>query len=216
MQVDLVTLISAVVAALLLGRLWAILGTRDDNDRQNNAAPPPPLRAPEPAGEPRTETISRLQPPGPPPHSLAGGLALVKTIIPAFEEKPFLREARDIFTSVVGAYASGRLALVSDLLSPALMESFQKAVNARAAAGQTARTQISRIREAEAVAARIDDKIAYVTVRFLSEQQNILRDAQGKIIGGTEGEFEEVTDTWTFAKDSQNPETKWIVVETRS
>ncbi|MDD4615977.1 MAG: Tim44/TimA family putative adaptor protein [Alphaproteobacteria bacterium] len=218
MQVDIDILVYAVIAALLLGRFWAILGTRSDNDPQrlNPFAPPRPSVPENDAAAQKQGVLARLLPPAPPPHSLAGGLAQVKTAIPSFEEKPFLQESRDIFASVVGAYASGRLTLVNDFLSPGLMGNFQQSVNARLAAGQTAETRISRIKEAEVIAARVEGKNAYITVRFVSEQQNLLRDNQNAIIGGAEGQYEEVTDIWTFARDTQASSPKWAVVETRS
>jgi predicted lipid-binding transport protein (Tim44 family) len=217
MQVDIDILVYAVIAALLLGRLWAILGTRNDNDpqRSNPFMPPPDLQPSNEAANTRQNLVSRLQPVPPPPHSLAGGLAQVAAINSSFEERPFLQEARDIFTSVVGAYASGRLSLVADFLSPVLMSQFQQTIDARAAAGHTAHTRISRIKEAEVIAARAEDKQALVTVRFVSDQENILRDTKGAILGGAEGKYEEVADTWVFAMDTQASGARWVVVETR-
>ncbi|MFA4994752.1 MAG: Tim44/TimA family putative adaptor protein [Bdellovibrionales bacterium] len=219
MQVDIDILVYAVVAALLLGRLWFLLGTRNENDPQR----PNPLRPPPPSdmtqdSEPtytRQNVVSRLQPVPPPPHSLAGGLAQVLAVDSSFEEKQFLQESRDIFTSIVGAYASGHLSLVTDFLSPALLGHFQEAVDARAAAGQTAQTRIARIKETEVIAAHAEDKQAILTVRFVSDQENILRDASGAILGGDEGKYEEVTDIWTFARETQLPGAKWVVVETK-
>jgi predicted lipid-binding transport protein (Tim44 family) len=217
MQVDIDILVYAIIAALLLGRLWAILGTRKDSDpqRPNPFLPPPDFQpSPETSGG-RQNIVSRMQPVAPPPRSLAGGLAQVTTIDSSFDEKRFLQEARDIFTSVVGAFAAGRLAVVTDFLSPVLLSQFQKAIDARAAAGQTAQTRIARIKETEVIAARAEEKQAFVTTKFISDQENILRDAQGVIVGGAEGKVEEVTDTWTFARDTQVSGAKWIVVETR-
>ena len=216
MQVDIDILVYAVIAALLLGRLWAVLGSRNDQEPQRPSpfAPPAP-----PVGEAALGTqqnnVSRMPPPILPPNSLAGGLAQVKTLDALFEEKPFLQESRDIFTAVVGAYAAGNLIRITDLLSPELLGHFQQTVNARAAAGQIAQSRISRIKETEVLAARTEATRAYVTVKFISDQENILRDAQGTILGGAEGKYEEVTDIWVFAHDTQASGTKWVVVETR-
>jgi len=218
MQVDIDILVYAVVAALLLGRLWAVLGTRNENDpqRPNPLAPPSPDMTQD--SEPtytRQNIVSRLQPVPPPPNSLAGGLSQVTAVDSSFDEKLFLREARDIFASIVGAYASGHLSLVNDFLSPTLLGHFQQAVDARNAAKQTAQTRIARIKDAEVIAARAEGKQVFVTVRFVSDQENILRDASGAILGGAEGKYEEVTDTWTFARETQLPGAKWLVVETK-
>jgi predicted lipid-binding transport protein (Tim44 family) len=215
MQVDVEILVYAVIAALFLGRLWAVLGTRNENDPQrlNPFASPPPAPNDDAAAR---QIVSRLQSSGPPPMSLAGGLAQIKALIPTFDEKQFLQEARDIFSSVVGAYASGHLALVTEFLSPGILGSFQQSVNARKALGQTAQTRIAKFRESEVRAARVEGQQAYVTVTFVTEQENVLRDAQRNVVGGAEGQYEQVADTWTFARDAQQSAAKWVVVETRA
>jgi len=218
MHVDLDILVYAVIAALLLGRLWAVLGTRNDDEpqRPNPFAPPPPKPAQEedPFALP-PPVSSRMQPAALPPASLAGGLAQVKAADPSFEEKPFLQNARDAFADVVSAYASGNVNSVAKLLSPALLAHFQQAADARSAEGQTAQSRIARIKECEAIAARAEGKQVFVTVRFVSDQENILRDRSGTVIGGVEGKAEEVTDIWVFTRDAQTPDAPWIVVETR-
>lgn len=220
MHVDIDILVFAVIAALVLGRLWSVLGSRNDGEPQR----PNPLAAPPKREEAKVSTqgnaemasaVARLPIAGPPPNSLEGGLAQIKAIDPEFDEKSFLQEARDIFTSIVGAYAAGRLMNVAEFLSPGLMAHFQQAVDARATAGQKAQTRIARIKDAEVLAAKADGARAYATVRFISDQENVLRDSKGEVIGGAAGKEQEVTDTWTFARDTNVKGVNWTVVETR-
>jgi predicted lipid-binding transport protein (Tim44 family) len=216
MHVDLDILVYAVIAALILGRLWASFGSRNEDETQRpNPFAPRPQTPPDATFTAPSQALARMQPSLPPPASLAGGLALVTAAIPSFDEKQFLQIARDIFTTVVTAYASGSMNSLSGLVSPALIAQFQQAANARTTAGQSAQTRVARIKDAEVTAARTESKQALITVTFVSEQENILRDASGTIIGGKEGALEEVTDIWTFARDTQTPDTKWSVVETR-
>jgi predicted lipid-binding transport protein (Tim44 family) len=220
MQIDLDICVYAVIAALLLGRLWAVLGTRSDNEVQRPSpfTPPPPPK-PQTADTgfvmPRQNVVSRMQPAILPPNSLAGGLAQVKAVYADFDEKAFLQESRDIFSTIVSAYAAGNLTSIAEFLSPDLLGHFQRAVDARVAAGQIAQSRIGRIKEADVLSARSEGTQAFVTVKFVSDQENILRDKTGAILGGEEGKYEEVTDTWTFARDTQMPGAKWVVVETR-
>lgn len=217
MQVDVEIVVYAVVAALLLGRLWSVLGTRNDDEPQRMnpfAKRPKPFEEDDPE-KPKPDVTVRLQPVALPPNSLAGGLQQVKDALPSFDEKAFLREAQDIFTSVVKAFAFGNLGFVSNFLAPTLMGRFQQAIEARRAQGQTAEAKISRIKEAEVTAAKVENERVFVTARFISDQENILRDAQGRVIGGKEGVSEEVSDTWTFAQDTKAPATVWTVVETK-
>lgn len=222
MQVDIDILVYAVIAALLLGRLWAVLGSRneDEPERPNPFVQPPqpPIqdKAASNSDTPPTSLPPRLPPAVLPPASLAGGLAQVSAIDQTFEEKQFLQNARDIFTAIVGAYAAGNLDTVSEFLAPALEGHFQQAANMRIANGQTAQSRIARIKDAEVLAARAEGSRGYITVKFISDQENVLRDTHGTVIGGAEGTLEEVTDIWVFSKDTQVPGARWIVVETRS
>lgn len=226
MQVGLDILVYAVVAAIFLGRLWAVLGTRNEDEpqRPNPFAPPAappaspltPRAVPEASAKPEAEATVRLPPPVYAPNSVSGGLAQIASVDPAFDEKAFLREAEDIFSTVVGAYAAGRLSSVAEFLSPDLMAHFQQAVSARQAAGQTAQTRIARIKDADVVAARAEGAHVFVAVRFVSDQENILRDAKGAILGGEEGVYAEVTDIWTFTRETPKPGARWVVVETRA
>ncbi|MDE2029320.1 MAG: Tim44 domain-containing protein [Alphaproteobacteria bacterium] len=235
MHIDIDIVVYAVIAVLLLGRLWVLLGRRDEDEpRQPNPfAQPPEAKKPAPkqddsdapfaGGNTQTQDadaehalpLSPLLHPELPPASLAGGLAQVKAVDASFDEKQFLQNARATFTAIVTAYATGDMDGVAPLLSPALLSHFRQAAGARRAAGQTAQTRVLNIKEAEAVAARAEGSQAYVIVKFVSDQENILRDAHGTVIGGGEGKTEEVTDTWAFSRDASQPDSQWVVVETR-
>jgi len=224
MHIDLDILLFAIIAIVLLGKLWSVLGNRNEEDqpRPNPFPPQESVKPDEPfaAGggqqpaSPYAQIASQLRM-APPPASLAGGLAAVAAIDPTFNEKQFLQTAGDLFSVIVGAYAAGTLDTVSDVISPALRAHFETAIEARKSMGQTAQSRVAKITEADPIAARAEGGTAYVTVKFISEQENILRDASGAVIGGEEGKTETVTDIWTFARDTQRLDGKWMLVETR-
>jgi predicted lipid-binding transport protein (Tim44 family) len=56
--------------------------------------------------------------------------------------------------------------------------------------------------------------MARVTVRFSSEQVNVVRDAGGQAIEGDPASAEEVIDIWTFERDTQSSDPNWALVET--
>ena len=211
MNIDIDILVYAIIAAVLLGRLWAVLGSRheDEPQRPNPYVPTPPASAEQKNVAPVRFSVVL------PPASLEGGLAQVKAVDPAFDEKAFLQEARVAFTAIVTGYAAGTMAVLSSYLSSARLAQFGQAAEARRAEGQTAQSRIIRIRDAEVTAAHSQETQAFITVRFVSDQENILRDSHGTIIGGAEGKIEEVTDIWVFSRDTKSPNTKWAVVETR-
>jgi predicted lipid-binding transport protein (Tim44 family) len=236
MQIQTDILILAGIAALIIGRLFFILGTRNENDtpRPNPFAPrekaqgtdgdEPFLRSAtgktakdqpaDPTGEPERPAL-RLRTP-PPAGSLAAGFAEIAAADPSFDERAFLREAKSTFTAVVEAYASGRLETVADRLAGPLMSQFKHAAELRHAEGHSATTRVRAIRDADIVSARADQDRLIIAVKFVSDQENILRDQAGNVIGGNEGQAEEVTDVWTFLRDATRADAAWIIIETRA
>jgi predicted lipid-binding transport protein (Tim44 family) len=227
MSLDAGTLLLAAIAIAFLWRLWGVLGTRNEDDPQqrNPFASPPSLGGPAqngPAnsrptqgGDERLAIASTLLlPPGLPAASVAGGIQKVRSVDPAFDERAFLEVARDSFTRIVTAYAADDLSTVSDLLAPSLLAHFEAAAATRKAQGQSASTRVERIRDADIAGASVDGAREAVRVKVVSLQENVLRDAAGRVIGGTPGKIEEITDIWTFSRDTAVTDGKWIVVET--
>ncbi|MDX2028787.1 MAG: Tim44/TimA family putative adaptor protein [Alphaproteobacteria bacterium] len=211
----------AVVAVALLVRLWFVLGRRNDDEQQR---PNPFVK---PAPNPAEEEIAglNLEREKPPllfkplqvaPGSLAGGLEQIKALDASFDEKAFLRKAREHFQAVVESFAKGDLSTVEKILGPNVLPRFREAIEARQKAGQTMESRIVRIKDVETVTAKTEDNQAILTVRFVTEQENTLRDAQGKIIGGAAGNIEEITDLWTFARDTKSIGPDWILIQTHS
>lgn len=223
MNVDII--IYAIVAVLVFARLWSILGQRNSEDRErpNPFATPPnvktdPTASNNPAGEAQIETLVPV-PPKPillAPNSLAGGLMRMKETDPSFDEKQFLQGARAAFTLILDNFAKGDLSDCTRLLGPTVLPHFRSAIEARRAASQTMEHKLVNIREAECTAAKVENGQAVIAVRFVSEQESTLRDAKGQIVGGHEGQVEEITDLWTFARDIKSSDPNWVLVETRS
>jgi predicted lipid-binding transport protein (Tim44 family) len=68
----------------------------------------------------------------------------------------------------------------------------------------------------EVVGAEVRGRNARLTVRFKSEQINVVRDAQGKVLQGDPQTAEDVIDLWTFERDTTSPDPNWTLVETRT
>src|SRR5271170_2819722 len=125
-------LIYALIAVVLLVRLWAVFGRRNDSDRSRPnpfAAPAPGVRDDEDvmvlAQRNRKPAVAPLVPPGAAPMSLQGALDAVKQLDPSFDEKQFLQNVRTMFTKIVGAFAKGDLTDVKKFLGPAVLPRFE-------------------------------------------------------------------------------------------
>jgi predicted lipid-binding transport protein (Tim44 family) len=57
---------------------------------------------------------------------------------------------------------------------------------------------------------------AVVTVRFVSEQINVVRNADGQIVDGNPNEVQKVVDLWTFRRDTTSGDPNWQLIKTES
>ena len=62
----------------------------------------------------------------------------------------------------------------------------------------------------------MDGPAAHVTVKIVSEQINVTRDAESEVVDGDPDHISEITDIWTFARDTQSADPNWELVATRS
>jgi predicted lipid-binding transport protein (Tim44 family) len=55
-----------------------------------------------------------------------------------------------------------------------------------------------------------------VTVKIVSDQINVTRDAEGKVVEGDPSAVTAVTDIWTFARNTRSRDLNWTLIATRS
>lgn len=217
-QVYLEIAIFAMIAVFLVFRLRSVLGRRhgEERPRPNPYRPADgadPVSGELTAGTPKpADTI--YQPGDQRP--LAAWLQAIQDADPSFNEKTFLSGARAAFEMIVDAFSHGDRNTLRPLLSDDVFGNFDRAIREREAAGHSLETRIERFQDVDIVDARLDGRDAFISVRYVSEQTNVTRDRAGvRVDGGPEGP-EEVTDTWTFARDLRSRDPNWVLVETRS
>lgn len=222
MAADLV--IYGLVAAGLVFWLRNILGTRTGDERER----PNPFTA---APEQQTGGVS-VAPgvlPGyddAPPEPLERHM----TILPAaerglhditqqdrgFSAAHFLRGAQEAFIMIVEAFARGDRQTLQDLLHPTVYKGFDSALQQREQAGESASVEIHAVRKIEVMDARVESgRMGYVTVRFIADETNVLRDRDGKFLSGHPDRVTETNDIWTFGRDLRGRDPAWLVYETR-
>jgi len=148
--------------------------------------------------------------------TLATGIADICAADPTFNSEDFLVGARVAFEMVLGAYASGDRETLGNLLSPEVLSNFLRAIDEREDSGQVMEDTLVGIHQADLVEAYMESSSAMVTVKFVSEQVNVVRDAEGQIASGNPNEVASVTDFWTFARDIHSSDPNWGLVATRS
>ena len=72
------------------------------------------------------------------------------------------------------------------------------------------------LRSSDIVEAQLNGRNAEVTVKFVSELVSVTRDKAGAVISGDPHGAKNVTDYWTFARDTRSSDPNWKLVATRS
>lgn len=204
------------VAAFLVLRLRSILGRRTGYERPAAPYQPNPQAAGaviEGAAGPVAPAPARALPD---PASPAGQtLARIRGIDGAFDPAGFLDGAEKAFRIIVSAYAVGDRATLRPLLSDDTYRAFDGAISAREAAAQTQLSELRAIQAATIEAAELTGTTARLTVRFVSDQISLTRDASGHPVHGTDA-VTELVDLWSFERDLTSRDPIWRLVAAAS
>ena len=147
---------------------------------------------------------------------VASGLARIGAADPEFDPADFETGARAAFEAIVHAFATADTGTLRALLNDEVFENFDRAIRERLDAEETLETAVVGIKKADIVEASMSGHHAIVTVTFVSEQVNVTRDADGEVIDGDPGQVTDVTDIWTFSRNTRSRDPNWKLVETRS
>lgn len=218
-------LLFGLVAAFLFYRLRSVLGQRTGHERQR----PNPFAAPESPAETgalRDNVVSlpERQDPAKAPGAagpvgagvLPMGLAAIKRADPGFNEEEFLGGARAAFEMIVDAFSHGDSNALRPLLAPDVMRQFDGVIEQRRARGEIMETTLHSVKAIAIADARLDGSNAVITVKYVTEQTNVVRDRDGKIIDGDPKLIETATDLWSFARDVRATDPNWLLVATRT
>ena len=146
----------------------------------------------------------------------AAGITQIKLADRDFDASQFVAGARAAFEMIIGAFAAGDVKTLRPLLANDVYDDFSGAIKQREENNETLETTLIGITSAEIIEAEMQQKTAFVTVKFVSEQVNVTRDAEGRIVDGDPNHVSKVTDIWTFARNTRSRDPNWALVATRS
>ena len=136
--------------------------------------------------------------------------------IPHFNKEHFINSAKKAFEIIVTSFSKGDTETLESLVSKKLNKKFQEIINQRKAEGITSETDLIGFDEAEITSAKISsDDIAKITVKFVSEQVNILKNKDDEVIEGDENFIQNITDVWTFERCLTSTSPNWLLVSTK-
>lgn len=214
----------AMVALFLVLRLRSVLGRRTGFERPPQAEGRPANFDPRGATRPADAPVADALPPPvgrtsrtlPDPRSPPGqALARIAQVDRSFEPNAFLDGAQAAFGMIVNAFAAGDRQTLRALLSDDTYAGFEQAITAREQAGERQRTELRAFNEVGIEAADLRGSIADVTVRFVTDQVNMVTGRNGEVVSGSDG-ITELTDVWTFQRDLNSADPTWRLAATRS
>jgi len=217
----------AAVAAFFIFRLRNVLGKRMGHDKppadpfgkrsaeesEREKVVSLPNRNKTEAPEELAEKAPKAAEAGTP---LEAGLMQIKLVDKSFAEEPFLAGARAAFEMVIANFAGSDAKALRPLLSNDVYADFAGAIDERRRAGHILETTLVGISDAEIIEAELQGKTAFITVKFISEQINVVRDKNGEVVEGDPSTVTKITDIWTFARNLRSRDPNWTLVATRS
>lgn len=244
-KIDLVTLISLIVALVVILKLRSVLGRRtgDEETRieryrteRSRQAGGRPAQSDNVVTLPRSdreeaaargqsaaavaEAEARIRSFASKDPAVERGLLDVLRLDPEFDPEQFLRGAKQAYEMIVVAFAEGNRKLLRDLLSREVFDGFVSAIDERDRRGEQLDQSFVGIQKADIVNAETKDGIASITVKFVSQLISATRDRAGAIIGGDAQRITDVTDVWTFSRDISTARARanpnWRLVETQA
>jgi predicted lipid-binding transport protein (Tim44 family) len=245
-KIDLFTLISLIVAVVVILKLRSVLGRRTGDEDARLERYRAERRRQQEAGSPATDNVvsmPRREPDGALPApaqevavadaeerikefpgldaEVRHRLVDIAKLDPTFDPDAFLRGARQAYEMIVTAFAEGNRKILKDLLSEDVYEGFEQAIAAREKRGEQVDQSFVGINKADIVESELTKKgIAQVTVRFVSQLISATRDKAGAILGGDPQRVKEVTDIWTFSRDISTKRARenpnWRLIATQS
>lgn len=209
----------ALLTGYMIFRLWTVLGKRTGFE-----APPPPQQ-PEKEGDnviplplKKNNNVQAREEIGSPSAlkpSVVDGLKKIQDVDSAFQLDHFLSGAVTAFEMIVEAFAKGDKSTLKPLLSTSVFKSFTNALQERQEAQQTVETKIVDLKDPEVVNIEIKGKQEQITLKFVSEQIIVTKDAEGNILDNPAHLTLTITDIWTFSRQIGSDNPNWVLVATR-
>ena len=220
-HLDIIVLL--IVVALIFQRLWRVLGTRPEEEprkihlsresaeklcnilrteaerkikEQEASAAPQEITSVETA--PLTETEAALR------------------RIPNFRKEAFVNGAKKAFQLITEAFNKADADALKMLVSGAIYKKLHDVIRQRQADKMTAETEFICFDKAEIIHAKITAKDkAEISVEFVTEQINVLRDKDGNVVQGDENYIQTITDVWTFERPLEAKTLNWVLVSNK-
>lgn len=196
-------LILAAIAGFILYRLYSVLGQDVGfKQEQNKATPSNPSQM--------KKAFNRDQDQS----NVSVDLAALQSIDPDFNIDEFLEGVRNAFGMILEAVNKGDKKTLQMLMAPRLYKQFDSMIDNREIKKQALENNLIRIKSTDIQDIEIkESKLVFITVKVVSEQILVIRDAKGNVLEGDPDQIETLTDVITFSRDATSDDPNWIMIK---
>lgn len=202
------------VAAFLALRLYTVLGKRTGHEQplsrpaEERVGAKPLPRAVDVAPEVR-DAAPRVIDSG-----AENGMRGIVAAEPGFEVSQFVEGAQGAYRMILEAFWRGDRDALRDLVTPDVFASFDEAIVAREAAGQTLDNRLVSVEHATVIDASLSGREARIQVRFDADVAAVTRDRDNQVIAGSTDDAVETHDVWTFVRTLKSSDPNWKLADT--
>jgi predicted lipid-binding transport protein (Tim44 family) len=190
--------ILAAVAAVVLFQLYAVLGRKVGRQAEDLA----PAKAAPPAREAAATPATGVTEP-----AAVSGLAALRAKDPSFDVTRFMQGARQAFTMVVKAFATGDRATLKPLLAPELMATFETEISQREQEGRSEQVEFLQEPRADLESLGVIGDLAKASVRFLAEFRSRSKGPEGEAV-----DDRRTAEVWTFQRNLTSRDPNWTLI----
>lgn len=229
---DVTTIIFAALALFVVWKLRSVLGTRTGQERRPDQPPTgrrqvesndngKVVRMPGAAADRNTTSAVSGQRDEKRWDGLAErgspvweGLDKIDTADNGFDAEMFVEGAKGAYEMIVTAFAAGERDTLRGLLAKDVLESFSEAILDRNKRGEHVETTFVSLDKATIEDVQLRGKSAQITVKFNSKLITATYDKDKNLIDGNPDKIDDVSDSWTFARDVGSNDPNWRLVAT--
>lgn len=146
--------------------------------------------------------------------NLAENIREIRKHDASFTVEGFLLGAKKAFEIIVKAFSTGNKEALKPLLSKEVYTNFANEIDKREAQNQVEETTLVAILSSNIKNIVLNKKYVRIAVQIVSEQVNVIRDRQGKIIEGNPSQMDKVEELWIFGRDLSSTNPNWELLET--
>ncbi|HEY6578570.1 MAG TPA: Tim44/TimA family putative adaptor protein [Rhizomicrobium sp.] len=213
-------LLIAMVAGIILFRLYTVLGRRTGNEREPQqrfgriggavrSAAGKVLALPDRTSGPVEQQAQSDDP-------AAQGLLDIKLADRSFDTAHFLEGARHAYQMIVVAFAAHDRTTLRPLLSDEVYSAFDGVMRQGEERHETVNYSFVGFRNVRITHAELKDRTADITVEFSAQFTSATTDANGAVVEGDPKSVRDVVDVWSFARDTRANDPNWTLVATSS